>query len=523
MCNSTIKQIGTLIRARTPVIAIESAEEARVEAELRALIHTQGKRLLVWSIALGFRQILPEESQAQPSPDPVASILQAAGLKQAHADPTVIIMKDLHPYLSRVPQAARAMRDAVPELAKQKSTIIMLGVGMDLPADLKKAITIVDFPMPSQGELEEQVDLFIASLPPVTSDGMPITVNLNGSRPRLVRALAGLTRAEADAVLRQAVISHGCLDERAIAFVLKAKAGIIKESGALEYYAERATYEDIGGLDLLKAWAKRARKASSPEARAFGIDAPKGVFLVGIPGCGKSLSAKAFAQTGEPLIKFNLGATQSKFVGETGQNLRQALKVAEAVSPCVLWIDEIDKVLSVGGPSGEATGSLSFQILGELLTWMQEHKDNGVFIVATANYVAGIDPALIRRFDRTFFVDFPTPQERAEILIIHLNKRNRDTGSFDVQAIVDATDSYTGSEIEQLVNEALIRAFDEGHALSTADLLTEAANIVPLAAKMRQQLDEMRAWAEQANPASSAQPSGHRAPETATLAGMMEL
>ena len=524
MCNATVKQIDILIRARTPVIAINSHEEARVEGEIRALIDAQNtregaqthKQVVTWSVSRGFtyRNAAGAE-QANPVKDPAAALLVAAGLVSGQSatgapsgsDPqaTVYLFKDVHAFF-HAPQVVRALRDAAAALKEQHSTIILMGADVSVPTDAEKEIVVVHFPLPTGAELADQLDVFTAGLPET------VAVDLsNGTREELIRALQGLTQAEADSVLSQAAIAHRCLDRRVIDFVLKAKAAIIRKNKAMEY-TDRVDPREVGGLDLLMDWAETARLAMSDEAREFGITPPKGVLLVGVPGCGKSLSVKTLAGPGVPIVSFNLAATQSKYVGESGQNLRQGFKVAEAIAPCVLHIDEIDKVMSVGGSGAEAgtTGSVQFQQLGELLTWMQEARDNGVFIAATANYVAGLDPALIRRFDRTFFVDFPTVDERAEILAIHLRKKRRDPAAFDLQALAHAAEMFTGSEIEQVVNAALMRAFKAHRELTDQDLLDEIADVVPLATKMGTKIDQMRDWAKQANPASSRQESGHR-------------
>lgn len=532
MCKEILKRLDVLIRARTPVIGIESTEEPRIEEEIVTLIAQDNarrnadarhrtdarrttdanhepdnpKEVWTWSISRGFVRLLPDPEQQTPipAPDPASAILACSGLRgdaPAGNARAVYILKDLHPYLGKIPQVARALRDAAGVMRKGFSTLVLISPSLDLPDDLKKEVRVITFPLPTAEELDDQIENFICNLPGT------VPVNLNGQRVDLVRALQGLTKVDADAVLAQAVITNACLDERAIDFVLTIKEQIIKENPAMEY-ADSVPVTDLGGLDLLKTWSDSARVAMTEKARAFGIVAPKGVFLVGIPGCGKSLAAKTFAQ-GMPLIRFNFAATQSKFVGESGANLRNAFKVAEAVAPVIFWIDEIDKVLSVGG--GESTtGSVQFQQLGELLTWMQEKRDNGVFIVATANYVAGIDPALMSRFDRTFFVDFPSPEERREIFAIHILKKGRDPQNYDLDALARATNEFTGREIEQIVNGALVRAFTHNRDLTTGDLLTEVSAIIPLAEKMKQQLAEMRVWAEQANPASSRQASGHK-------------
>jgi len=519
MCDNVLAQIDVLVKGRTPVIGIVSHEESRIEAELKALIDNQNaervnkgrdiKRFVTWSIARGFVEILPEpEDPAHPSitpaPNPIEAILAAGGLGgNPDSRPTIYLLKDVHPYLKSSPQCLRALRDAANALRRSNSSIILVGPTLEIPEDAKKDVRIVDWPLPSSEEINAQIERFIANLPSASYN------NLNGDRSELTRALQGLTRVEADQVLGQAVVKNGVLDDRAIQFSLDAKAQIIRESGALEYIAQKANYADIGGLDLLKGWARRSERAGTPEAKAFGVEAPRGVLIVGIPGCGKSLTAKAIAGPNRPLLRLDVGALFGSLVGQSESQTRNALKVAEAVAPCVLWIDEIEKAL---GGGGDLDGGTSTRVLGTILTWLEESSDAGVFVVATANDIGKLRPELIRRFDEVFFVDLPTDEERAEILGIHLSKRNRTPGSFDLEPVVKVTEDFTGSELEKVVKAGLVRAFNEGHDLEVGDLLSAATETVPLVTTMAEGIDSLRKWAKRARPASSRQVTGHAAP-----------
>jgi SpoVK/Ycf46/Vps4 family AAA+-type ATPase len=263
-------------------------------------------------------------------------------------------------------------------------------------------------------------------------------------------------------------------------------------------------------LDLLKAWTKGAMSAFSPEAAEYGIEPPRGFLAVGVPGSGKSLLAKAVAGGKMPLVRLDVGALMGSLVGESEANTRAALKTIEAVAPCVLWIDEIEKAL--GGGSGEQDGGTSMRVLGTFLSWMEERAaKQGVFMVATANDIGNLRPELIRRFEEVFFVDLPQLEERADIFDIHLGKRGRDFGDFDLVALAKATEGYTGAEIERIVKTALRAAFaDGGRELAQEDLLAAAASTVPLSTTMAGQIAEMREWASRARPASSKQETGHK-------------
>ena len=518
MCHKTIQQLDTMIRARTPIIAIESPEEARVESEIKLMLKRHNanggtkKALVTWTISQGFTQVEPEAKDApKPAPDPTQALLKAANTPAE--TPTVYIFKDMHPYLERVPQAVRALRDAATALTRNRSTIILLSPNITIPEDAKKDVRVIEFPLPNADELGEQLDAFVDDL---HKNAPEVPINLTDSRGKLIRALQGLTRSEADGVLAQAAITHRCLDARAIEFVMAAKGQIIKESGALEYFAEKASYGEIGGLDLLKVWAREAEMAATPEARDAGIEAPRGVLLVGIPGCGKSLTAKAIAGGNRPLLRLDVGALFQGIVGGSEAATRNALRVAEAVAPAVLWIDEIEKAL--GSSGGELDGGTSKRVLGTLLTWMQEsHSD--VFIVATANDIAQLRPELIRRFDETFFVDLPQASERREILSIHLSKRGRNPQDYDLDAMVEATDQFTGSELEKVVKASMRRAFVARREMIDADLLTVTAETVKLVDTMTDGIQQMRQWATRARPASSVQETGH---QVATAAGGLE-
>jgi len=523
-----MQQIDRHIKARTPVLALSSPEEARVIEELTALAIVHKKRLMVWSVAIGFEEVNltrkqypdgtsePPRKPAEKANDPAAALLRViTEAEKKDALPTLWVFCDLHQLAAKNPLIARAVRDVAQRIKAVKGvTVILLGANVTIGEDLKKDVVSIEFPLPTVEELREQYESLVASLP----DGFKVNLSeteLTG----LVNALKGLTLAEADSVLSQAAIAHRCLDSRAVSFVIEAKAQIIKESGALEFYPAKASYAEIGGLDLLKEWALQAEKAASPEAVQFGVEAPRSLLLVGVPGCGKSLLAKAVAGPNRPLLRLDIGALFGGLVGQSEQQARAALKIAESVAPCVLWVDEIDKAL--GSSGGEHDGGTSQRVLGTILTAMQEGLKD-VFVVATANNVTGLRPELIRRFVAKFFVDLPQTQERADILSIHLEKRGRKAADFAVETIAQAADGFTGSEIEEVVQEALMLAFGRGAAdVTDADLLNVIAQTVPLETTMRESIAAMREWATRARPASSKQETGHHTPTTG-LGGLLE-
>jgi ATP-dependent 26S proteasome regulatory subunit len=508
MMNATTQHIANLIRARYPIIAVQSHEERRIVRELEGIATSQGKALFTWSISSGVTQVLPA-GEAKPN-----ASLSDPGVALRHIlekfRPTdklpggpgaIFVLLDFHRYLEN-PVYCRLLRDQVAELTTRHQTIVLLSASFSFPADLEKDVVLVDYPLPGQDELSDLLERFADELP---SD----VVDLNGGTTLVVRALQGLTLNEAEAVLAQAVVATGRLNADVIPTILDAKAQLIRRSGALEYWAAQANYAEIGGLDLLKGWCEETELAFSEGAQEYGLEPQRGVLIVGLPGCGKSLTAKAVAGGVRPLLRLDVGALFGGLVGQSEAQTRAALKVAEAVAPAVLWLDEIEKALGSGG--GEMDGGTSQRVLGTILTWMEETRAP-VFIVATANDIGSLRPELIRRFSEVFFVDLPQSGERREILGIHLRKRRRDPADFDLDAVVKVTDGFTGSEIEKIVQSALRRAFADGRrAVSTEDLLAAAGEMVKLETTMSEGISAMREWAKRARPASSQQESGHKA------------
>ena len=508
----TIDKITRLIKARYPIVAVVSHEEGRVCEALRGIADAQDKALYEWTISAGMRQITPIEGANDALADPVA-VLQWI-VAQDGGDPAIFILKDLHPFTEN-PVVLRNLRDCARALISRRQTIVLLSPAFTVPPDAEKDVAVVDFPLPTADEIARQVEVFIENLP------AGVDCELNGGREAVIRALQGLTAIEADAVLAQAVVALRHLDTDAIPFILEQKAEIIRKSGALEYYPEQASYADIGGLDLLKAWARESEGAFTAEAAEYGIEAPRGVLIVGVPGCGKSLTAKAIAGGTRPLLRLDVGALFGSLVGQSEAQTRNALKVAEAVAPCVVWVDEIEKAL--GGVGSELDGGTSVRVLGTILTWMQETKAP-VFLCATANDAGSLRPELVRRFSEVFFVDLPNEQERIDILSIHLSKRGRNPSGFALGAVAQATAEFTGSELEKVVQGALRRAFADlpapacagGQAggkreVTTDDLLAVTAEMVPLATTMATGIAAMREWAARARPASSKQRTGRKA------------
>jgi SpoVK/Ycf46/Vps4 family AAA+-type ATPase len=481
--------LDRLIRARYPVIVILSHEESRVMSTIRELAGTgKSKRTVVeWSYTAGMTGlpgITPDEYQ-----DPAAALGYVANYdNDGEATPTLFIFKDLHDILKLDVRVKRFVRDIAVRFETRRHNLILLSPSMEIPTDLEKNAVVLDWPLPDAVELGEILRTAEKDLP----SGIPITLGENGKREAVVQAMRGLTEMEAKNALKGGVVTTRELSEKIIPFLVKEKAQIIRKSGVLEYYDTAVTMSEVGGLEGLKEYAEIKRAAFSNKAREAGVDSPKGLLMVGTPGTGKSLSAKAIAGGQMPLLRMDVGALMGGLVGQSEGNMRSALKVAEAVAPCVLWIDEIEKALG-GIGSGETDGGTTTRVFGTLLTWMQETKAP-VYVVATANDVRSLRPELLRRFDDVMFIDLPNAESRLEIINVHLAKRGKKvTGKLD--EVVKATWSFSGAEIEKVVKSAIEKSFFQKREISLDDLINAAKRIVPISTTMKSQIDELRAWA----------------------------
>ena len=345
-----------------------------------------------------------------------------------------------------------------------------------------------------------------------------VNLNLNEAQA-LVRAAQGLTLTEAENAFAKGIVNDGVLNGSDISLVLKEKQQLIRKSGNLEFYPSDLKLSEVGGLQNLKHWLLLRGKAFSSQATGFGLPSPKGVLLLGAPGCGKSLTAKAIANSWQmPLLRLDFGKIFSGLVGSSEENMRRALKVAEGISPAVLWIDEIEKGLA-GGTSGTSDGGTGARVFGTFLTWMQE-KTSTVFVVATANRIDALPPELLRRgrFDEIFFMDLPTPGSRAEILQIHLKKRNRPIEKFDINQLVSATESFSGAELEHVIVEGLFAAYHENRELETRDILNAIKSTIPLSVTYAEELKRIREWSKtRARPADTSEKGAPSTPRATRI------
>jgi len=489
------QEFQTYVRAGYPILYVVTAEEDRaIELISDALAHggeLAKRRPFVWSVSRGLCTVDGKQIDARTA-DPKRILPALLETKNAG----VFILEDFHSFLDeRCPICAtvvRQLRDLVDPFKASRKTAVLLSPVLKIPPELEKDLTVVDLEMPDEEDLVGVLDDTVEQV----RDNPRIEVDLaEGGREAIVKSLLGLTRSEAENALAKVIVTNSRISPDDIPLLLTEKEQIIRKSGTLEFYSTPERFGSIGGLDTLKLWLRQRERAFTEAARDFGLPHPKGLLLVGVPGCGKSLSAKAVSSEWKmPLLKFDLGKVFAGLVGQSEENMRRARKMAEAVAPCILWIDEIEKGLAGsrgdGGDAGVAT-----RVFGTLLTWMEENE-KPVFTIATANDIEGLPPELLRkgRFDEVFFIDLPSPQERASILAIHLAKHHRDPRDFGLSQHVQATDGFSGAELEQVVISALYAAFAEGEQSELEDRHLEAAirETAPLSATVGDQIARLR-------------------------------
>ncbi|KHF31922.1 ATP-dependent zinc metalloprotease FtsH 2 [Paenibacillus sp. P1XP2] len=369
-----------------------------------------------------------------------------------------------------------------------------------LPEDLQKDITIVDFELPDFEEIKSVLDEMID----INQQNGRIQISLNSEeKERLAKAALGLTLSEAENAFARAMVEDGKLDISDVEVILEEKEQIIKKTGILEFIRSDLRMDDVGGLENLKRWLTKRSNSWLDSARKYGLPAPKGVLITGVPGCGKSLISKSISSMWQlPLLRLDMGKIFSGIVGSSEENMRKAIKTAEAISPSILWIDEIEKGFS--GITSNGDSGTSSRIFGQFLTWMQE-KTSPVFVIATANNISGLPPELMRkgRFDEIFFVDLPTKRERKEILRVHLNKRLKDPeviGQFRLteevlENLAEQCEGFVGAEIEQLVIDALFESYAENSSIKLEYFESAIANTVPLSVTQAEQIRDIRDWA----------------------------
>lgn len=466
------REIADLWSAGVPVVYLVTVEEDRAVRACREAADASDAGMAVWSGARGLDPVAPEARS------PLAA-LQAVLSAPA---PFLAVMLDFHEGL-RDPAVARALRDAIPRLSAEGRCIVVVAPRLALPEGLASDASVLRLPLPS----EEELGTLLASLP--GGLGAPAA-----ARHRLLVAARGLTEAQARRAFQRALRADPGMGETAASRVLEEKKRALARDLGLELVEGSEGADALGGLESFKAWMEERAQSFAPEARKFGLPAPRGVLLVGVQGCGKSLAAKvAAAQLGVPLLRLDLPRVMGAGEGAE-ESLARALAAAEAVAPVAVWVDEIEKAFAGSSP-GQGSDSRAARLLGSFSTWLQE-RAGAVFAVATANDVSRLPPELLRRgrFDELFFVDLPDAEARRAILALHLRKRGRDPGRYDVAALADACDNFSGAELEQVVVGGLHRAFALGRELELADLRRVAQDLVPLFRTYEEEIKALREW-----------------------------
>lgn len=493
---SIVEEIENLVRARYPILYLVSSEEARVDVAIAAIAQRREKQVLEWSCTTG---LVPAGTSLQAQKYRQAATRDAlAALDQVidHVGPALFVFKDLHPFLTRNhPAVTRRLKEIARHLKESLKTILLVSPVLELPAELEKDVTVLQFPLPSREDLGGLLDRIVQEVRPLAE----VSVELDDAgRERLLQSALGLTLNEAENVFAKMLVKHQRLSAAEVSEVLAEKRQIVRKSGLLEYFATDESFATVGGMAALKDWLGKRGAAFTPAAQAYGLPAPKGLLLLGVQGCGKSLCAKAAANLWQvPLLRFDMGRMFGSFVGSSEENVRRAITVAESVAPAVLWVDEIDKAFSGTQGSTFSDAGTTARVFGTFLTWLSE-KAAPVFVVATANEIAQLPPELLRkgRFDEIFFVDLPDAGERAEIFAIHIRKHAREPGRFDLGSLAAASADFSGAEIEEAVISAMFDAFSRGEELGTGHVLVTLQESVPLARTMSEHITQLRKWAQ---------------------------
>lgn len=486
--STSVHDIKALVLSFHPVIVIETVEEDRVE-ELLASVAAQARlQFFQWSVTQGLNQGPTPSSRHGVTTDPMGLLSHLKGLTVEG----IFLLKDFALHLGHA-AAARQFRELSGRFARTRSALVLTGASVTLPPEIEAQAVRYELHLPGPEELATVLKTVTRSLATSLSRGLVFSAR---EEEQLIRALRGLTLNQARQALSHAIIEDGGLTSRAVQAVMQRKVQLVREGGLLEYYPVSDNQFELGGFKTLKAWLDRAVVGFTQEARALNLSPPKGILLVGVQGCGKSLAAKVTAKQWKmPLLKLDMGRLYDKYVGETEKNFRRAIAMAESIAPSVLWLDEIEKGLS-SASGGSADTGVGMRLFGSFLTWLQEKKE-GVFVVATANDLSALPPELMRkgRFDEIFFVDLPEAKERETIFAIHLRLRKQQPEQFDLRALVQASDGFSGAEIEQAVIGALYRALHQKRPLDTALLLDEIRQTIPLSVSRREDIDRLRAFA----------------------------
>lgn len=493
-----LQDLAALIRANTPLIAIQTPDEARVVELFRRVLVDVFRALYRWSITQGLSRLDMDREDPPEGPPDATSVLRAISSADQRG---VYLLLDFMPYLAYA-GSQRQLREIAQRRNCLEHTVVLVGTRIELPPGLDELAVRFDLQLPDANALLKMLK-DVAAEYARENGGKRVTFDAEVVRT-IVRNLAGLSMTDAQRIARQLVFDDGVLDGNDIPRLTKLKFELLNRSGHLHFEYDTAKFADVAGARRLKQWVEQRRElfVTDPAAAAssptdYPLDPPKGILLLGVQGCGKSLAAKSIAGGfGVPLLRLDFGTLYDKYHGETEKNLREALASAEQIAPCVLWLDEIEKGLASG--SSDADGGVSRRVLGYLLTWMAE-RTSRVFLVATANQVQELPAELLRkgRFDEIFFVDLPDADTRAQVFALHLARRKVDAAALDLPALAAACEGFSGAEIEQAIVASLYAARAARHPLTQDDLLAELRNTRPLSVLMAEQVQALRAWARE--------------------------
>lgn len=496
MTDDFTKQFDTYIRARVTLIVIVTPEEARAIENVKMVCEKKNRNCLCWDIADGFTVLSGRTSLDLKCKDPLTALelIEKSGLEN---NGDIFICKDFHDFWLS-PPVKRKLRSIAQKLTQTRTSIVITTPSSQIPEELKDEAVIIRLSRPNGEELDTVLDGLLK--------GANVKISLtDAGREKVVQAASGMTTGQARRVFSKAIVTYSCLDERSILMISEEKAELVRQSEALEFLNADEQPENVGGLGVLKDWLRLREKAFTKDARDYGLPAPKGIALIGIPGTGKSLTAKMISSLWRlPLVRLDVGALFGSYVGESEDRTRRALHIADTIAPCILWVDEIEKAFAFG--SGDA--GTSQRVFATLLTWMQDKKAP-CFVVATANNIAALPPELMRkgRFDEIFFLDLPHLSERRDIFTAHLKKRNREPGDFDILKLAKEADGYVGAEIEQAIIDAMYLTFNDNmRPITTDDIVHSLKRQVPLSVSQRENIHYLRQWLQEGRAQSASYP-----------------
>jgi SpoVK/Ycf46/Vps4 family AAA+-type ATPase len=515
-----LDRLRILIDSSTPIIVMETVEEMRAVRLVRAASSSLNLAVFEWSVASGLVRcgseigspiLVPGNHAAGLNGDNESGAsaiynsrepAQALSNLEAMSIEAVFILKDFHRHVED-PVVVRHLRDVGQKFSTNRRTVIITAPAINIPPELASLVEFLELPLPDRQRLRQIIDETLVRV----AKNRTLKRNLDASGLDAMAAnLRGLTEEEADRAISQAIVTRYGLFPETVTDVLEAKKDLLRHSGMLEFVDAPDNLSAVGGLENLKQWLAQRRGAWEDTARKFGLEPARGVIILGVQGCGKSLCARAIAGEWKlPLVKFDTAAVFDKYIGETERRIQRVFRVAEGLSPCVLWIDELEKIFAGSGPaSASVDAGVSSRILAAFLSWMQDRKAP-VFVAATCNNVTALPPELIRkgRFDELFFVDLPNSVERKQIFAIQLNKRQRNPEEFDLDNASAAADGFSGAEIDAAVQSALYAAYASKQPLTTQSLLEALSRTVPLSVTCTEEIQAQRAWAKQRAVAAS--------------------